>query len=94
MESTTTVSPFLTPGIIVPGAIAFIGFVAWLIRLEAKVNGQAKSVLKLEDHADNDEIHFNAKVAQEIEKRHMEWRQRVENDVKEIKTMIKEIAGK
>lgn len=94
MDPTTAASPFLTPGFIVPVSLAVIGFIAWLIRLEAKVNSQSKSVLKLEEHADNDDIHFNLKVAQQVEMRHMEWRARVENDVKEIKAMVKEIAGK
>lgn len=88
-----------------PTALAVIGFVAWLIRLEAKVNGTDKTVARLdqsakdtwkdlEHHRTNDGIHFDQRLAQEVERRQGDRFTRIEDDLKEIKTLVKGMAGK
>ena len=93
-----TISPWLSPGFLVPTALAVIGFVAWLIRLEAKVNGTDKTVARLgkdlEHHRTNDGIHFSQRLAQEVERRQGDRFTRIEDDLKEIKTLVKGMAGK
>ena len=96
-------SPFLHPGFIVPTILSLIGFVAWLIRLESKVNGVEKTNVKLEQsmedtwkdleqHRSNENVHFNRRVADEVEKRHTDRMDRMQADIKEIKELVKDIA--
>lgn len=88
-----------------PTAIALIGFVAWLIRLESKVNGTDKTVMRLdqsvedtwkdlEQHRTNEGVHFNQRLATEVERRQTDRFERIETDLKEIKGLVKEIAAK
>ncbi len=95
-------SPFFTPGFIVPTALGLIGFVAWLIRLESKVNTGEKGMIKieqavedswevLEKHRSNENVHFNQRLAQEVERRQTDRMDRMQVDITEIKTMVKEL---
>lgn len=97
-------SPFLHPGFIVPTALGLIGFVAWLIRLEARVNVLATDQERLnesvdyvetgmETHRSNDNVHFNQRLAAEIERRQNDRFTRIEDDLREIKTIVKGIAN-
>lgn len=72
-------SPFLDPRFLLAAAVVLVTFVAWLTRLESKVNDLAKRADKAEKSADeawaefdhhrsNGNIHFNEKVAAEVDK--------------------------
>lgn len=93
MEQQTVSFPFFTPGFIA-AAVAFIGFVAWLIRLEAKVNALQKDSSDHAAHVKDKAIHFDQRLAAEVEQRKSDRMTRIESDVKEIKDMVKEMAGK
>ena len=98
-------SPWLSPGFLLPVAIALIGFIAWLIRLESKVNSMDKSMTRIDlsleegwkdfdSHRTNDNIHFNQRLATEVDRRQSERIGRIETDVKEIKDIVKGLAAK
>lgn len=98
-------SPFLHPGFLLTVAIGLIGFIAWLIRLESKVNATEKAVDKveqsvneswegLEHHRSNDNVHFNQRLATEVEQRAKDRMDRMATDIAEIKGMVKELAGR
>lgn len=98
-------SPWLSPGLLVAVALAAIGFIAWLIRLESKVNGTDKAVTKLdqsvedtwkdlEHHRTNEGVHFNQRLANEVEQRQKDRMDRMAMDIAEIKGMVKEIANR
>lgn len=98
-------SPWLSPGFLVPTAIALIGFVAWLIRLESKVNGIDKSMLKLDQsceetwdafdrHRSDGAIHFDQRLATRVEQQQSDRMGRMEGDLKEIKDLVKSMASK
>lgn len=98
-------SPFLHPGFIVPVALGAISLVAWFIRLESKVNAMEKTSVKveqsledtwkdLEQHRTNEGVHFNQRLATEVERRQTDRMDRMQSDIHEIKTLVKEIAGK
>ena len=98
-------SPWLSPAFLITAAVALIGFVAWLIRLEQKVNGHDKEFVKvnqssdenwreLDHHRTNETIHFNQRLATEVEKRQSDRMERMESDLKEIKVLVKGIASK
>lgn len=84
--------------------LAGIGGIAWLIRLEARVNANGKEIERVDTdqkdtwekfdlHRSNATVHFNAEVAREVDRRQGERMGRIENDVKEIKEMVKEMVG-
>ena len=98
-------SPFLHPGFIVPTALGLIGFIAWLIRLESKVNATEKEATRVaqciedawkefDEHRTNENVHFNQRLAAEVEKRQAERMDRMQTDIREIKDLVKEMAGK
>ena len=98
-------SPWLSPGFLVAVAIALIGFIAWLIRLESKVNGMDKSMTRIDlsleagweefdHHRQNDGIHFSQRLAAEVELRQKDRMDRMQSDITEIKTILKNGAGK
>jgi len=72
-------SPFLHPTFLLTAAIVLVTFIAWLTRLESKVNDLVKRVDKsdkssdeawaeFDHHRSNGNIHFNEKVAAEVDK--------------------------
>lgn len=88
-----------------PVVIGLIGFIAWLIRLESKVNAMDKSMTRmdqsieqgwedLDKHRNNEGIHFNQRLATEVERRQSDRFTRIEGDLKEIKDLVKGMAGK
>lgn len=94
-------SPFLHPGFIVPAVAGLIGFISWLIRLEAKSTANAVANAKLEAensqiwgelerHKENQDIHFNQKVSAEVEKANARRFETIESELKDIKGMLKE----
>lgn len=98
-------SPFLTPGFLVPVSFALIGFIAWLIRLESKVNRTDEEATRLHNclestaddldgHVKNAEIHFNQRLATEVQRRTDDRVGRIETDVKEIKEIVKGLAAR
>lgn len=98
-------SPFLTPGFLVPVSLAVIGFITWLIRLESKVSINEKEASRanvhheetrrdLDAHTANAEIHFNQRLATEVQRRTDDRVGRIESDVKEIKEIVKGLAAR
>ena len=98
-------SPWLDPRFLFAVAVAVIGGIAWLIRLEGKVNSVEKAQTRqdqsLEDtwkdfegHRSNEGIHFNQRLASEVDRRQSERFGRIESDLKEIKDLVKGMAGK
>lgn len=88
-------SPFLHPGFIVPAVAGLIGFISWLIRLEAKSTANAVANAKLEAensqiwgelerHKENQDIHFNQKVSAEVEKGNTRRFETIEHQLGEI----------
>lgn len=99
MEPTT---PWLTPSFVLPIVLAVIGGISWLLRLESKVNATVKDIAKidlsieeswkdLEAHRTNDRVHFNQRLALEVENRQGDRFTRIERDLQEIKDMVKEL---
>lgn len=95
-------NPFLHPGFIVPTALGLIAWIAWQIRLEAKVNAIEKALTRqdqsiedtwkdLESHRGNEGIHFNQRLATEVERRQTDRMDRMQTDISEIKTLVKEL---
>lgn len=98
-------SPWLDPRFLFAVAIAVIGGIAWLIRLEGKVNQLDKTQMRqdqsLEDtwkdfeaHRSNGGIHFDQRLAAEVDRRQGERFGRIESDLHEIKELVKGMAGK
>lgn len=98
-------SPFLTPSFLVPTGVALTTLIVWLIRLEAKVNGNDKEMARvnksleetwheLDAHTGNAEIHFNQRLATEVQRRTDDRVGRIESDVKEIKEIVKGLAAR
>lgn len=88
-----------------PVALGVISLVAWFIRLEQKVNSMEKAGAKceqlvedtwkdLEQHRTNEGVHFNQRLANEVEHRQSDRMSRMESDLHEIKTMVKGLTGK
>lgn len=103
-EVSTTPTLWMDPKFLLTAAVAFIGFVAWLIRLEAKVNGMDKGLSKVEQscedtwdafeqHRGTDGIHFNQRLANEVEARQKDRMDRMQSDIMEIKELVKGIAS-
>lgn len=86
-------------------AIAVFSGIAWLLRLEGKVNAVEKAQTRqdqsledtwkdLEQHRSNDGVHFNQRLATEVERRQTERMDRMASDITEIKGMIKEMVSR
>lgn len=80
----------------------FITGLVWLIRLESKVNANEKGIAKMEQsagdlwdelerHRSNDTVHFNVRVAAEIERRQDERFKNIEEQLREIKALVKSL---
>ena len=105
METSPFMDPRFLIGVaalLLTGFIALIGLIVWLVRLESKVGANEKATGKqevslerlwdeFEQHKANAEIHFNKRLADEVERRHTENMTRMQTDISEIKTMVKEI---
>lgn len=98
-------TPFLHPGFLMTVGCGVIGLIVWLIRLESKVNANDKELRRLDhnneetwkefdSHRSNGTIHFDQRLAQEVSARQGERMGRIENDVKEIKEMVKGLVAK
>ncbi|QQS33507.1 MAG: hypothetical protein IPM50_02680 [Acidobacteriota bacterium] len=93
------------PGFLLTVAGIVVTLVAWFIRLESKVNDHGKEISRVEQscedtwkefdyHRSRPEIHFDQRLASEVERRQGERMGRIESDVKEIKEIVKGIAKK
>ncbi len=82
--------------------VAGVGLVVWLIRLEGRVNNIETAQIKteqscednwtsLDQHKGNENVHFNQRLAQEVERRQSDRMDRMQTDISEIKTMVKEL---
>lgn len=69
-----------TPAFLIPIVGAIVGLIVKAVRLQSKVDGQALEIKelgeqcaeqkgKLEAHRDNQDIHFNRRLQQEVENR-------------------------
>lgn len=100
LQEVATAPTWMDPKFLLALGVALIGFVAWLIRLEAKEQGVEKTTTRLEQainetyeafeaHRSNSAIHFDQRLANEIEARRADRMDRMQNDISEIKAMLK-----
>lgn len=93
----------VTPTILLAAVSAIVGLIVKAVRLQAKVDKQdeeigelnkvsAEQKGKLDAHTANTDIHFNRRLADEVEKRQADRMERMEKDLHEIKGLVKEIA--
>lgn len=108
LQETALASPWLSPagvGVILSVGVVVIGFVVWLIRVEGRINNVEKTTTRIDQqvddgwkdfdqHRSNDAIHFNQRLANEVERRQSDRMGRLEEDIKEIKVIVKAIASK
>jgi predicted HicB family RNase H-like nuclease len=98
-------SQVLNPSLLMTVFVAIVGFVVWLVRLEGKVSNatntneqQQKTIDKLagelEHHRFNDEVHFNRRITQEVEKSYDRRFGAIEKQLGEISTKLDKIAQK
>lgn len=96
---------YVTPTILLAAVSAIVGLIVKAVRLQSKVDKQdeeigelnkisAEQKGKLDAHTTNADIHFNRRLAEEVEKRQGDRMQRMEQDLHEIKDLVKEIAAK
>ncbi|MBK8810694.1 MAG: hypothetical protein IPN69_08175 [Acidobacteria bacterium] len=98
-----TETPYLLqPAILIFGISAILGFVTWLIRQEGKITQALERIAKLElaaeeirheiiDHKDRENLHFNERVARQVEEKNDARFGRLEADIKEIKQMVRDL---
>ncbi len=83
----------ITAGVALLGSL--IGFVGWLIRLEGKTNANLEHLVRLEtdlhqslknfdDHRMNNDIHFSIRVNTQVEERHKQRFETLENSIKQV----------
>jgi len=90
---------YISPTILAMAVSAIVGLIVKAVQLQGKVDKQAegiaelnKAAAKFEAHITNAEIHFNRRLADEVEKRQDDRMKRMEGDLHEIKDLVKEIA--
>lgn len=78
--------------------LGVIGFIGWLIRLESRVNTNSGSMAEikeiLQSHRENDDIHFNMRVSEQVDKRNEQRFRMIENQLKEINRKLDHLAGR
>lgn len=96
-------SPFLNPTFVLGAVSLMIGFIAWLTRLEAKVKDLEKKADKndsdgrelwteLDHHRSNGDIHFNQRVAAEVDKGNERRFKTIEEQLGEINRKLDRMA--
>lgn len=96
---------FMTPTALVTVALAAIAFIVWLVRLEGKNSGTAKSIEKLEKeieklelqlkvHETNQGIHFNQTIAEKVEEIYNLRLTAMEHGIEDIKRKLNHLAGR
>lgn len=89
-------------GMFFPILGGLIALVVWFIRLEAKAGANQAAIgkiekeierltLQIEEHKIDSRIHFDERIAGQVDLRYNEKFNRVEADIHEMKTMLKEI---
>ncbi len=97
-------SEFLTPVVVVTVISAIVGLIVKAVRLQSKVDGQADELKRqgekiaeqrgiLDAHRDNDDIHFNLRINQQVEQRQNERFQRVEERLGHIEGKLDQLIG-
>lgn len=91
-------SPFFHPAFLVPTALALVGFIAWLIRLESRVSTNTGSIKEqkkiLADHCADNDIHFNLRVAEQVDLRNEHRFRTIETQLQEINRKLDHLAGR
>ncbi len=96
---------FFTPTLLTVVVSAIVGLIVKAVRLQGKVDKLSEDAVErdktiatqiglLDAHRANADIHFNQRLATEVEHRQNDRMQRMEKDLHEIKTLVKEIAAK
>lgn len=79
-------------------AIALIGFVGWLIRLESVASQTRQDVSELKQsfnaHRDNSDIHFNIRVSEQVDRRNEHRFKTIEDQLHEINRKLDHMAGR
>jgi uncharacterized protein YoxC len=95
----------MNPTVIVTVALAAIAFIVWLVRLEGKNSGTAKTIEKLEKeieklelqlkvHESNQEIHFNAIIAEKVDAIYNLRLTSMEKGIEDIQRKLNHLAGR
>jgi len=98
-------SSLFNPSFLLTAGLVIIGFIVWLVRLEGKVSNtaaineqQQKTIDKLstevEHHRFNDKIHFNERIAGEVDKGNERRFTGIERRLDEISGKLDTIAAK
>ncbi len=93
----------LTPTVIVALVGAVVGLVVKAVRLQSKVDSQGHEIVELEkdnaatralldEHKSNENIHFNLRISQEVDKRNEQRFTSIETSLREIKEMVRGLA--
>lgn len=88
-----------TPAFLIPIVAAIVGLIVKAVRLQVKVDGHAEEINRLREqsaeqkgtldaHRDNDDIHFNRRLQQEVESRQNDRFLRVEQRLGHIEGKI------
>lgn len=96
-------SPFLHPAFLFSVLGSLIALVAWFIRLESKINTNAALLSRVEHdlnkvenqfeaHRQNQEIHFNLRINQQVEKANDRRFATLEEELKEINRKLDALA--
>lgn len=96
---------FMTPAFIVPIALGLIGFIIWLVRLEGKNSQNAgamakiekeieKLQLEIEAHRSNQDIHFNIRIAEEVDKRNEERYANIKESIADLHRKFNLMTGR
>jgi len=90
----------LTPTVIVALVGAVVGLIVKAVRLQTKVDNQGHEIIDLgkenaatrallDAHKDNENIHFNLRISQEVDKRNEQRFTSIETTLREIKEMVR-----
>jgi len=93
----------LTPTVIVALVGAVVGLIVKAVRLQSKVDAQGHEIVELEkdnaatrallvEHKSNENIHFNLRISQEVDKRNEQRFTSIETSLREIKEMVRGLA--
>lgn len=97
-------SEFLTPTIVVAIISAIVGLIVKAVRMQSKVDAHDDKIDTvsqrvaeqrgiLDAHRDNDDIHFNLRINQQVEQRQNERFQRVEERLGHIEGKLDQLIG-
>jgi len=92
------IAQFATPTFIIAVISALVGLVVKATKLQTKVDDLSRELTKLESivdvHRMNNDIHFNLRISQEVDKRNEHRFETIEDQLKEINRKLDHIADR